>query len=96
MSNVKEINLGYVDHVRSLNQGVKGPSNATTERPSLRLRFGLWRHSVFNNVFLPIFMTVGVISLALSLTVWLRLVLLLNVTSLLDTRSPRSTVSMSF
>ena len=76
MSNVKEINLGYVDHVRSLNQGVKGPANATPARPSLRLRFGLWRHSVFNTVFLPIFMTVGVISLALSLSVWLRLVLL--------------------
>ena len=76
MSNVKEINLGYVDHVRNLNQGVNRSANPADARPSLRLRFGLWRHRVFNTVFLPIFMSVGVISLGLALTLWLRLVLL--------------------
>ena len=76
MSNAKEINLGYVDHVRSLNQGVNRSSNAPDARPSLRLRFGLWRHGVFNTVVLPVLMTAGVISLGLALTVWLRLVLL--------------------
>jgi len=74
MSNVKEINLGYVDHVRNLNQGVNQSGNEAN--PSLRLRFGLWRYRVFNTVFLPVFMSVGVISLGLALAVWLRLVLL--------------------
>lgn len=78
MSNVNEINLGYVDHVRSLNQGVNSSLNTPAARPSLRLRFGLWRHAVFNTVVLPIFSTVGVIGLGLGLSVWLRLVLLLK------------------
>jgi hypothetical protein len=76
MSNVKEINLGYVDHVRSLNEGVNRSPNAATARPSLRLRFGLWRYRVLNTIILPALMTGGVISLGLALAVWLRLVLL--------------------
>src|SRR5215211_7593446 len=78
MSNVKEINLGYVDHVRSLNEGVNRSTNDATTRPSLRLRFGLWRYRVLNTVVLPALMSVGVISLGLALAVWLRLVLLLK------------------
>lgn len=78
MSNVKEINLGYVDHVRSLNQGIHGSTNAGDEPRSLRLRFGLWRYRILNTVILPALMTVGVISLGLALAVWLRLVLLLK------------------
>lgn len=75
MSNVKEINLGYVDHVRSLNQGVHGSGDVGTEPRSLRLRFGLWRYGILNRFVLPALMTVGVISLGLALAVWLRLVL---------------------
>lgn len=77
MSNVKEINLGYVDHVRSLNRGVSRSPN-TPESPTLRLRFGLWRYGLLNTVFLPTFRSLGVIVLALGLTVWLRLLLLLR------------------
>jgi len=76
MSNVKEINLGYVDHVRSLNEGVNRSPNAATARPSLRLRFGLWRYRILNTIILPALMTTGVISLGLALAVWLRIVLL--------------------
>lgn len=75
MSNVKEINLGYVDHVRHLNQGVSGAKSAV-ENPTLRLRFGLWRYGLLNTVFLPAFRSLGVIVLALGLAVWLRLLLL--------------------
>jgi ubiquinone/menaquinone biosynthesis C-methylase UbiE len=80
MSNVKEINLGYVDHLRRLNEGAKGansPDDSSAPR-SLRLRFGLWRYAVLNNVVLPAFTAVGVVSLGLTLAVWLRLYLLLK------------------
>src|SRR5215211_7039765 len=77
MSNVKEINLGYVDHLRRLNQGTKGATPNDSEAPrSLRLRFGLWRYAVLNNVLVPAFTALGVVGLGLTLAVWLRLNLL--------------------
>lgn len=78
MSNLKEINFGYVDHVRRLNRGEYGPSQATPIQPSLRLRFGLWRHAVFNAVLLPAFRVLGLVIVALALEVRLRLFLLIK------------------
>ncbi|HEU5133413.1 MAG TPA: hypothetical protein VFT26_14960, partial [Pyrinomonadaceae bacterium] len=76
MSNVKEINLGYVDHLRRLNEGAKGAPDDNATPRSLRLRFGLWRYAVLNNVIVPAFTAVGVVSLGFVLTIWLRLYLL--------------------
>jgi hypothetical protein len=75
MSNSKEINLGYVEHVRSLNRGVSRSADVSVT-PSLRLRFGLWRYRLLNNVFQPAFRSLSVIILALCLNIWLRLLLL--------------------
>lgn len=75
MSNFKEINLGYVDHVRRLNQGLHEYANAGVERPSLRLRFGLWRYEILHSIVFPALMTAGVVSVGLALAVWLRVVL---------------------
>lgn len=81
MSNVKEINLGYVDHLRRLNEGAKGaslsPDDGSAPR-SLRLRFGLWRYAVCNNVVLPAFTTVGMVVVGFALEIWLRLYLLIK------------------
>ncbi|HKG47395.1 MAG TPA: class I SAM-dependent methyltransferase [Pyrinomonadaceae bacterium] len=80
MSNVKEINLGYVDHLRRLNQGAKGASSPDDNSAprSLRLRFGLWRYAVLNNMLLPAFTAVGVVTLGLTLAIWLRVYLLIK------------------
>ena len=78
MSNVKEINLGYVDHLRRLNEGAKGAPDDNATPRSLRLRFGLWRYAVLNNVIVPAFTAVGVVSLGFVLTIWLRLYLLIK------------------
>jgi len=78
MSNAEEINLGYVDYVRRINQGGNRSSNAADASPSLRLRFGLWRYRVLNTIILPTLMSVGVISLGLALSIWLRVVLFLK------------------
>ncbi|HSE17289.1 MAG TPA: methyltransferase domain-containing protein [Pyrinomonadaceae bacterium] len=75
MSDVKEINLGYLDHVRNLNKGGASPSK-TPESPSLRLRFGLWRYSILNTYILPAFRLTGLVTVGLVLDLWLRLNLL--------------------
>ena len=75
MSDVKEINLGYLDHVRRLNRGGATSPNAP-ESPSLRLRFGLWRHSVLNTYFLPALRFTALATVGLSLDIWLRISLL--------------------
>jgi ubiquinone/menaquinone biosynthesis C-methylase UbiE len=72
MSNVKEINLGYVDFLRRQNQGGKRSPNATPERRTLRLRFGLWRHAVFNTVILPTLRTLGLLVVGSTFEIWLR------------------------
>lgn len=78
MSNVKEINLGYVDHLRRLNQGTNTSPDDSSAPRSLRLRFGLWRYAVLNNVLLPAITAVGVVVLGLALEIRLRLYLLLK------------------
>jgi 2-polyprenyl-3-methyl-5-hydroxy-6-metoxy-1,4-benzoquinol methylase len=77
MSDVKEINLGYLDHVRKLNKGGASPGK-TPESPSLRLRFGLWRYSILNTYILPTSRLIGLVTVGLALDVWLRLSLLLK------------------
>ena len=77
MSNTREVNLGYVDHVRGLNRGGTGSQNIP-ERPSLRLRFGLWRYSILNTYVLPTFRFIGLVTVGLALEVWLRIALLLR------------------
>ena len=73
MGNAKEINLGYVDHVRDLNLSSKvAPSPSS---PSLRLRFGLWRRAVAAALWQPVICSGGVIFVALALVVWLWLFL---------------------
>jgi ubiquinone/menaquinone biosynthesis C-methylase UbiE len=76
MGNAKEINLGYVDHVRDLNHLGNLSSNVAplSSSPSLRLRFGLWRRAVGVSVWQPV-RSCGVIIVALALEVWLRLFL---------------------
>jgi len=74
---MREINLGYVDHVRDLNQAgdrSASPDPSPTSR-SLRLRFGLWRRSFVANTWQPFIRTGGLVTLALALEVWLRLAL---------------------
>ena len=71
MSNVEEINVGYVDHIRRLNRGGYGPSPVIPKKPSLRLRFGLWRYAVINDVLL-VCKFLGLIIVGLGLEVWLR------------------------
>ena len=75
MSNVKEINLGYVDYLRRLNQGGKRSPKAAPERRTLRLRFGLWRHAVFNTIIMPAFRTAGLLFVGLAFEIWLRVFL---------------------
>jgi hypothetical protein len=77
MSNAKEINLGYVDHLRRLNQGAN-VSPEESAPPSLRLRFGLWRYAVLNNVVLPAFTALGILVVGIALEIWLRLYLLIK------------------
>jgi uncharacterized protein YbaR (Trm112 family) len=80
MSNVKEINLGYVDHVRDLNRAGQRPSNnepLPTSR-SVRLRFGIWRQAFVISVWQPVIKSCGLIILGLALEVWLRLFLLIK------------------
>lgn len=64
MSNVKEVNLGYVDYVRTLNRRGTGSPNTTAVPRSLRLRFGLWRYAVIRFL--------GLLIVSLALEVWLR------------------------
>jgi uncharacterized protein YbaR (Trm112 family) len=71
MGNAKEINLGYVDHVRELNHS--GNLAHLPSSPSLRLRFGLWRRAVGAAVWQPVIRSCGVIIVGLVLDVWLRL-----------------------
>jgi uncharacterized protein YbaR (Trm112 family) len=80
MSNVKEINLGYVDHVRDLNRAGQSSSNNTPlpTSPSLRLRFGLWRRAVVTDFWQPGIKSCGLIVVALALEVWLRVFLLVK------------------
>lgn len=78
MSNVKEINLGYVDYLRRQNQGGKRSPNATPERPTLRLRFGLWRHAVFNKIILPTLRTMGLLVVGFTFQISLRVSLYLK------------------
>src|SRR5438874_2229890 len=73
MGNAKEINLGYVDHVRDLNLSSNVPPLPSS--PSLRLRFGLWRRAVGAALWQPVIRSSGVIMVALALEVWLRLFL---------------------
>lgn len=73
MGNAKEINLGYVDHVRELNHS--GNRAHLHSSPSLRLRFGLWRRAVGVAVWQPVIRSCGVIIVALALEVWLRIFL---------------------
>jgi ubiquinone/menaquinone biosynthesis C-methylase UbiE len=78
MSNVKEINLGYVDHLRRLNEGANVSLDDIAAPRSLRLRFGVWRYAVLNNVVLPAFTAVGVVVTGIFLSLWLRLYLLIK------------------
>jgi|KBSSwiStaDraftv2_1062776.scaffolds.fasta_scaffold27672_2 Methylase involved in ubiquinone/menaquinone biosynthesis len=72
----KEINLGYLDHVRNLNKGGIASSTKPPESPTLRLRFGLWRYGILNTYILPAFRFIGLVTVGLTLDVWLRLSLL--------------------
>ena len=78
MSNVKEINLGYVDHLRRLNRGESGSPNLAPEARSLRLRLGLWRRALVNDITLPALRTVALIAVAVALDLWLRFYLLIK------------------
>src|SRR5829696_5618741 len=78
MSNAKEINLGYVDHLRRLNQGANVSPEGSAAPPSLRLRFGLWRYAVLNNVVLPAFTALGIVVVGFALEIRLRLYLLIK------------------
>src|SRR5256714_6773186 len=78
MSNVKEINLGYVDHLRRLNRGESGSPNLAPEARSLRLRLGLWRRALVNDITLPALRMVALVAVAVALDLWLRLYLLIK------------------
>ena len=75
MSDVKEINLGYLDHVRNLNRTGASTKSSTPQSQSLRLRFGLWRYAILNKYILPTLRFIGLVTVGLTLDVWLRVFL---------------------
>jgi hypothetical protein len=80
MSNAEEINLGYVDHVRTLNSAGKAaavPTASTASYP-LKWRLRLKFDAFVNKVLWPTAQTGALLVTTFTLEVWLRLFLLVK------------------